>query len=60
MADIRAGIANRTSLPGARLPSVRAPARALRVSVSAVVEACDGLGDAGAIGARPWLVPIHV
>ncbi len=53
MADIRARIANRTSLPGARLPSVRAQARALRVSVSTVVEAYERLAAEGAIAARP-------
>lgn len=53
MDNVRAGIASRTYLPGARLPSVRAQARALGVSVSTVVEAYERLAAEGAIGARP-------
>lgn len=53
MAQVRAGIASRTSVPGTRLPSVRAQSRALGVSVSTVVEAYERLAAEGVIAARP-------
>lgn len=53
MADIRSRIASRTCLPGTRLPSVRAQARAMQVSVSTVVEAYERLAAAGAVASRP-------
>lgn len=51
--EIQTRIASRTYLPGARLPSVRAQARAMRVSVSTVVEAYERLAAQGAIASRP-------
>lgn len=51
--DIQARIAARAYLPGARLPSVRAQARAMQCSVSTVLEAYDRLAAEGAISARP-------
>lgn len=53
MAAIRARIAGRALLPGDRLPSVRAQAKAMRVSVSTVVEAYERLAAEGAITSRP-------
>lgn len=53
MAHVRAGISARTLVPGSRLPSVRAQARALEVSVSTVVEAYERLAAEGAIAPRP-------
>lgn len=53
MADIQSRIASRTYLPRTRLPSVRAQARAMRVSVSTVVEAYERLAAEGAIASRP-------
>lgn len=53
MAEVRSKIASRTYLPGTRLPSVRAQARALRLSVSTVVEAYERLAAEGAIASRP-------
>lgn len=53
MAEIRSKIASRASLPGTRLPSVRAQAKAMRLSVSTVVEAYERLAAEGVIGARP-------
>jgi DNA-binding transcriptional MocR family regulator len=53
MAEIQARIAARAYLPGARLPSVRAQAQAMRVSVSTVVEAYERLVARGAITSRP-------
>jgi len=53
MAAIRSRIASRASLPGARLPSVRAQARAMQVSVSTVVEAYERLAAEGVIASRP-------
>ena len=53
MADIRSKIAARTYPPGARLPSVRAQAQALRFSVSTVVEAYERLAAEGVITSRP-------
>jgi len=53
MAEVRAKIAARTYLPGTRLPSVRAQARAMRLSVSTVVEAYERLAAEGAVASRP-------
>nr|WP_295377825.1 PLP-dependent aminotransferase family protein [Pseudoxanthomonas sp.] len=53
MAAIHAGIAARLHGPGTRLPSVRAQARAMRVSVSTVVEAYERLAAEGVITSRP-------
>lgn len=53
MDEIRARIASRTYPPGARLPSVRAQARAMQLSVSTVVEAYERLVAEGVIAARP-------
>jgi len=50
---VRSRIAARSLLPGARLPSVRAKARAMKVSVSTVVEAYERLAAEGTITARP-------
>lgn len=53
MAEVRARIHGRALAPGARLPSVRAQARAMDVSVSTVVEAYERLAAEGVIRARP-------
>lgn len=53
MAAVRARIAARTMLAGARLPSVRAQAKAMGVSVSTVVEAYERLAAEGIIVSRP-------
>ncbi|GGC10251.1 GntR family transcriptional regulator [Marinobacterium zhoushanense] len=53
MDEIRSRISSRTYLPGTRLPSVRAQAKALRVSVSTVVEAYERLVAEGVIHSRP-------
>jgi DNA-binding transcriptional MocR family regulator len=53
MAEIQTRIASRTCLPGTRLPSVRAQARAMQVSVSTVVEAYERLAAQGVIASRP-------
>jgi DNA-binding transcriptional MocR family regulator len=53
MAEIQARIASRAYLPGTRLPSVRAQAQAMRVSVSTVVEAYERLVAEGVIASRP-------
>lgn len=53
MATVRRLIAGRTLLPGSKLPSVRAQARALTVSISTVVEAYNRLVAEGAVIARP-------
>ncbi|MFT3816394.1 MAG: PLP-dependent aminotransferase family protein [Rubrivivax sp.] len=52
-ADVRSRIASRTYVPGTRLPSVRAQARAMQVSVSTVVEAYERLAAEGFIASRP-------
>lgn len=46
---IHAKIANRTYLPGSRLPSVRLQAKSMQVSVSTVVEAYGRLMATGVI-----------
>ncbi|RZS86427.1 PLP-dependent aminotransferase family protein [Pigmentiphaga kullae] len=53
METIRSRIASRAYPPGARLPSVRAQAQAMRLSVSTVVEAYERLAAEGAIRSRP-------
>ncbi|WP_075258185.1 aminotransferase-like domain-containing protein [Herbaspirillum camelliae] len=53
MAEIQSRIASRTYLPRTRLPSVRAQARAMQVSVSTVVEAYERLAAEGVITSRP-------
>ncbi|MBB1624614.1 PLP-dependent aminotransferase family protein [Achromobacter sp. UMC71] len=53
MAQVQAKIASRAWLPGARLPSVRAQAGAMGLSVSTVVEAYERLAAEGAITSRP-------
>jgi len=53
MANIQSRIASRAYLPGARLPSVRAQAQAMQLSVSTVVEAYERLAAEGVIAARP-------
>lgn len=50
---VRSGIASHAYPPGARLPSVRAQARAMGLSVSTVVEAYDRLAAEGVLSARP-------
>ena len=52
MAHVRAQIGNRTLVAGARLPSVRAQAKQLQVSVSTVVEAYERLVAEGVILAK--------
>jgi len=53
MAEIQSRIASRAYPPGTRLPSIRAQARAMEVSVSTVVEAYERLMAAGIITSRP-------
>ena len=53
MAAIRQRIAGRSLTPGARLPSIRKSAAALKVSPSTVVEAYERLVAEGAIHSRP-------
>lgn len=53
MAEIRSRIAGRGLVPGARLPSVRAFAKAMHVSASTVVEAYERLAAEGLIRSRP-------
>lgn len=53
MRAIRSRIASRSYLPGARLPSVRAQAKAMELSVSTVVEAYERLAAEGVICPRP-------
>jgi len=51
--EIQSRIASRTYLPGTRLPSVRAQARAMQFSVSTIVEAYERLIAEGMIISRP-------
>ncbi|WP_048645949.1 PLP-dependent aminotransferase family protein [Nitratireductor soli] len=53
METIRGRIANRSLIPGAKLPSIRACAHTMRVSKSTVVEAYDRLAAEGIIRSRP-------
>ncbi|AUA32721.1 PLP-dependent aminotransferase family protein [Pseudomonas sp. SGAir0191] len=52
MTEVHARIAARTYLPGARIPSVRAMAQSMQVSVSTVVEAYERLVAEGVVHAR--------
>lgn len=52
MTEVHARIAARTYLPGARIPSVRATAQSMQVSVSTVVEAYERLVAEGVVHAR--------
>jgi DNA-binding transcriptional MocR family regulator len=53
MAAIKARIAARSLVPGARLPSVRGFAKTMQVSTSTVVEAYERLAAEGLIRSRP-------
>ncbi|WP_025752744.1 MULTISPECIES: PLP-dependent aminotransferase family protein [unclassified Pseudomonas] len=53
MAEIQSRIASRTYTPGARIPSVRAMAQTMQVSVSTVLEAYERLMAEGVLSARP-------
>lgn len=53
MGTVRDRISARSYVPGMRLPSVRAQAKAMQVSVSTVVEAYARLTAEGLINARP-------
>ncbi|HEV7320350.1 MAG TPA: PLP-dependent aminotransferase family protein [Ensifer sp.] len=53
MATIRQRIAGRALTPGAKLPSIRAFAKTMRVSKSTIVEAYERLVGEGAIRSRP-------
>src|SRR5690606_9992918 len=53
MDEIQSRITSRSYLPGARLPSVRAQAKAMGLSVSTVVEAYERLAAEGFIVSRP-------
>jgi DNA-binding transcriptional MocR family regulator len=53
MAAVHAKIATRAYPPGTRLPSVRAQAKSMRLSVSTVVEAYERLAAEGVIRSRP-------
>lgn len=53
MGAVRARVTGRSLAPGARLPSVRAQAKAMKVSVSTVVEAYERLAAEGLIRSRP-------
>lgn len=53
MSEIQARIASRTYTPGARIPSVRAMATAMQVSVSTVLEAYERLVAEGTLSSRP-------
>jgi GntR family transcriptional regulator len=51
-ARVRVGVASEELVPGEALPSVRALARALRVSPASVVQAYLGLGNDGFVDIR--------
>lgn len=53
MKEIQSRITGRSYLPGTRLPSVRAQAQVMKVSVSTVVEAYERLAAEGVIASRP-------
>lgn len=53
MGEIQSRIASRTYTPGARIPSVRAMAQTMQVSVSTVLEAYERLMAEGVLSARP-------
>lgn len=52
MTEVRSRISSRSYLPGTRLPSVRAQALAMKLSVSTVVEAYERLAAEGVITPR--------
>ena len=51
--EVKQRVAQRALTPGARLPSIRAFAAAMKVSKSTVVEAYDRLSAEGIITSRP-------
>ncbi|MBK4998162.1 PLP-dependent aminotransferase family protein [Pseudomonas sp. S31] len=53
MGEIQSRIASRTYTPGARIPSVRAMAQTMQVSVSTVLEAYERLMAEGVLSSRP-------
>ncbi len=53
MTQIQSRIASRSYLPGSRLPSIRAQARAMQLSISTIVEAYERLAAEGLIISRP-------
>ena len=53
MEAVRTRMAARELAPGSRLPSVRAQAKTMQVSVSTVVEAYERLAAEGVIISRP-------
>ncbi|ULL07182.1 PLP-dependent aminotransferase family protein [Pseudomonas putida] len=53
MGEIQSRIASRTYTPGARIPSVRAMAQTMQVSVSTVLEAYERLMAEGVLNSRP-------
>ena len=53
MHEIQSRIAARIYVPGARLPSVRAQAQVMGLSVSTVVEAYERLMAEGVLTSRP-------
>jgi len=53
MGEIQSRIAARTYTPGARIPSVRAMAQTMQVSVSTVLEAYERLMAEGVLSSRP-------
>lgn len=53
MGQIQSRIAARTYTPGARIPSVRAMAQTMQVSVSTVLEAYERLMAQGVLSSRP-------
>ncbi|MFV3290206.1 PLP-dependent aminotransferase family protein [Pseudomonas sp. NY11955] len=53
MGEVQSKIASRTYTPGARIPSVRAMAQTLHVSVSTVLEAYERLMAEGVLSSRP-------
>ncbi|RRV46770.1 PLP-dependent aminotransferase family protein [Pseudomonas sp. p106] len=53
MGEVQARIASRSYTPGARIPSVRAMAQSMQVSVSTVLEAYERLTAEGVLSARP-------
>ncbi|HIV72354.1 MAG TPA: PLP-dependent aminotransferase family protein [Candidatus Aquabacterium excrementipullorum] len=52
MAEVRSRIASRADPPGTRLPSVRAQAQAMKLSVSTVLEAYERLAADGVLTSR--------
>jgi DNA-binding FadR family transcriptional regulator len=52
MAEVRSRISSRSYVPGSRLPSVRAQAQSMGLSISTVVEAYERLAAEGVITSR--------